>query len=338
MKINILADQNIPLLDYFFADNADVQTLPAALITADHLRNIDVLLTRSHTRVNEALLAGTAVQFVGSCVSGIDHVDAQYLAQNHIAWYGAKGCNALAVVQYVAQVLKFLSEPQHPPAGVKQAQAKKAAVVGVGHVGKRIVALLQRKGFDVLQCDPLRAAAEGDFLHTPLAQLTDIDLLCLHTPLTYHHAGVDDFPTYHMINRDFLCQLNSKCTIINAGRGDVIDPQAIKQFADQFTWALDVWPNEPEIDISLIDIVQFATPHIAGATVAGRWLGTKMVYAAMAKRFHWPTKELPSLPIDQPHEQLLACAQQFKQRVLQAPDEKVAEIFLHTRREYTKDD
>ncbi len=331
LSIKILADQNIPLLHHFFKDVADIRIVPAALIQTENFDGIDVLLVRSHTQVNKKLLENTSIMFVGSCVSGTDHLDTGYLDQSDIAWYAAKGCNAIAVMQYVEKIVEYLSQSRRfPLATLRQKDIhKKAAVVGVGYVGKQVVTMLQLKGFKVLQCDPLRAEIETDFDYTPMASLADIDLLCLHTPLTTESS----YPTYHMIDAAFLRQLKSGCVIINAGRGDVIAPKVIGQFSDQFTWVLDVWPGEPHIDIALIHIAELVTPHIAGATKEGKWLGTKMVYDEMAKRFSWAEKKLPPLSMYQPHEHVIAVAKKFKQCVLQTP-KRISEAFLTVRGQY----
>ena len=70
----------------------------AALLEAG---GVDVLLVRSVTRVDEPLLSGSAVKFVGTATSGFDHVDVAYLARNNIAFSHAPGSNANSVVEYV---------------------------------------------------------------------------------------------------------------------------------------------------------------------------------------------------------------------------------------------
>ncbi|VDZ60202.1 Erythronate-4-phosphate dehydrogenase [Serratia odorifera] len=45
------------------------------------LADADALMVRSVTKVNEALLAGTRVGFVGTATAGTDHVDERWLQQ-----------------------------------------------------------------------------------------------------------------------------------------------------------------------------------------------------------------------------------------------------------------
>ena len=94
--ITILADSNIASLDKFFNASTlgqaseqavDIITVAGRDINASLLAELqpDILLIRSVTQVNEALLANNdSVQFVGSATIGTDHVDQDYLMQRHI--------------------------------------------------------------------------------------------------------------------------------------------------------------------------------------------------------------------------------------------------------------
>ena len=46
---------------------------------------------------------------------------------------------------------------------------------------------------------------------------------------------------------------------------------------------LDVWENEPEIDVSLLNEVAIGTPHIAGYSLDGKVNGTIMLYRQLCR-------------------------------------------------------
>ena len=46
---------------------------------------------------------------------------------------------------------------------------------------------------------------------------------------------------------------------------------------------LDVWENEPDIDLELLRLVSLATPHIAGYSLDGKVNGTVMLFHALCK-------------------------------------------------------
>ena len=110
--MRILADQNIPLVDEFFGELGEIRRLPGREIDAQAVAGCDILLVRSITRVDAALLAGSPVRFVGTCTIGTDHIDLDYLHERRIGFASAPGCNADSVVDYVLSSLSMLAEEQ----------------------------------------------------------------------------------------------------------------------------------------------------------------------------------------------------------------------------------
>ena len=83
--MQIVADENIPLLDEFFAGFGTLHRHPGRAIDRAALGDAEVLLVRSVTRVDRALLEGSKVRFVGTCTIGTDHLDLDYFAEAGIA-------------------------------------------------------------------------------------------------------------------------------------------------------------------------------------------------------------------------------------------------------------
>ena len=86
-KFNILADENMPSVSAIFGEYGNVKVMPGRHITSKDLESIDVLLVRSVTKIDEKLLRGSAVRYIGSATSGIDHVDVDYLNKTNIRYY-----------------------------------------------------------------------------------------------------------------------------------------------------------------------------------------------------------------------------------------------------------
>ena len=82
--LKIVADENIPFVDELFGQLGEVHRFPGRTMSAEQLENADVLLVRSVTPVNEALLSKSNVKFVGTCTIGIDHLDTQFLENSNI--------------------------------------------------------------------------------------------------------------------------------------------------------------------------------------------------------------------------------------------------------------
>ena len=270
----IVADENIPLLDAFFAGFGEIRRYPGRAIDADCVRDADVLLVRSVTKVDRALLEGSQVRFVGTCTIGTDHLDLGYFAEAGIHWSSAPGCNARGVVDYVLGSLLTLAELD----GADLSQ-RTYGVVGAGQVGGRLVQVLRGLGWKVLVCDPPRQAAEGGDYGGLEQILAECDVISLHTPLT----RTGEQPTWHLLDGERLARLRPGAWLINAARGPVIDNPALRELLlarEDVLAVLDVWEEEPLVDVELADLCVIATPHIAGYSLDGKQRGTAQIYQA----------------------------------------------------------
>ena len=288
--MHILADENIPLVDEFFAGFGEIRRMPGRSINRAALENVDVLLVRSVTRVDREMLEGSAVRFVGTCTIGTDHLDLDYFEQAGIEWASAPGCNARGVVDYVLGSLLALSEVR----GEALAR-RRFGVVGAGEVGGRLLEVLRGLGWDVRVCDPPRQVREaGDFASLDEI-LAECDVISLHTPLTL--GG--DWPTFHLFDQARLSRLRPGTWLINASRGAVVDNAALRDLLLQrpdLEAVLDVWEGEPQVDVALAGLCRIATPHIAGYSLDGKLRGTAQIYAALcAARGVEPAIELAQL-------------------------------------------
>ena len=271
--MHIVADENIPLLDEFFAAFGSIRRLPGRSITAADVREADLLLVRSVTPVNRALLDGSRVRFVGTCTIGTDHLDLDYFAEAGIAWSSAPGCNARGVVDYVLGSVLTLAERE----GVDPA-ARVYGVVGAGQVGGRLVKLLRGLGWQVRVCDPPRQATEGGDFVSLEQIIAECDVISLHTPL--------DASTRHLFDAARLAALKPGTWLINASRGAVVDNAALRSLLPQrpdLQAVLDVWEGEPQADVELAALCQLATPHIAGYSLDGKLRGTAQIYQACCR-------------------------------------------------------
>ena len=158
--MRIVADDNMPGVEACCAlleGEADIEIVrrPGRTLTAADVATADVLLVRSITRVDAALLAGSSVRFVGTATIGTDHLDLPWLDAQGIAWASAPGCNARAVGEWVLNVLLQLAAEQ----GVTLA-GRTLGIIGLGHVGRWVARLTRLLGIRVVACDPFLTAAD----------------------------------------------------------------------------------------------------------------------------------------------------------------------------------
>ncbi|MDU7255211.1 MAG: DUF3410 domain-containing protein [Escherichia coli] len=233
--------------------------VPGRPIPVAQLADADALMVRSVTKVNESLLGGKPIKFVGTATAGTDHVDEAWLKQAGIGFSAAPGCNAIAVVEYVFSSLLMLAERDG-----FSLHDRTVGIVGVGNVGRRLQARLEALGITTLLCDPPRAdrGDEGDF--RSLDELVQhADILTFHTPLFKDGP----YKTLHLADEKLIRSLKPGAILINACRGAVVDNTALLTCLNEgqkLSVVLDVWEGEPELNVELLKKVDIGTPHIAG--------------------------------------------------------------------------
>ena len=274
--LNIIADENLAYPVELFSQFGDVQLINGRKITKSVLKYADALIIRSVTEVNESILTGTNIKFVGTATIGIDHIDTEYLASKGISFASAPGCNSYAVAEYIIAALFDTAVKNN-----FSLENKTIGVVGIGNVGSKVVRYCEALGMKVLKNDPplFRQGKLEDAIQ--LNDILESDIISLHVPLTIE--GEDK--TYHLIDKDKLKLLKDNTVLINTSRGAVVDNNALAEIIEQknLKIILDVWENEPDIDNSLVSLVQIGTPHIAGYTLEGKVNGSIMVYEALAE-------------------------------------------------------
>jgi erythronate-4-phosphate dehydrogenase len=272
--MNILIDENMPYAEQLFSRFGHVILKPGRHLTADDLIDIDALMIRSVTHVEQTLLSkANRLKFVGTATAGTDHVNEQLLQERGIFFTAAPGCNKVGVAEYIFSVLMVLAQQRG-----FSVLGKTVGIIGAGQVGSYLANCLTGIGLNVLINDPPKEAAGDPRQFTPLDVLLDkSDVITLHTPLVRDGR----WPTYHLVDDHILAGLRGDQILINASRGSVVDNHALKQRLHQqdgFTAVLDVFEFEPEVDMALVPLLAFATPHIAGYGLEGKARGTTMIF------------------------------------------------------------
>jgi erythronate-4-phosphate dehydrogenase len=287
--MNIIVDENIAYAKKAFSEYGDVHLVDGRKITNSQLKNVDALIVRSITNVNSAQLDGTKVKFVGTATIGSDHIDLNYLEKNNITFADAKGCNADSVAEYVFTALLKIAADENI-----RLNKKSIGVVGIGNIGSRVVRIAEALGMLVLQNDPPLERKGNGKKYVSLDEILQADIITMHVPL--NKGGRDN--TVHLLNKDNLNQIRDGAIIVNTSRGVVIDNDALYNITQskKLYNILDVWENEPGVNIDLLNIAKIGTAHIAGYSLEGKVNGTGMIYYALCNFAGIPPSWKPELP------------------------------------------
>ncbi|MDO8307738.1 MAG: NAD(P)-dependent oxidoreductase [Actinomycetota bacterium] len=204
---------------------------------------------------------------------GLDSIDLDGLAEHGVLLAWTPGTNAAAVAELA--LLHMLATLRRVPEGLARVNRREWApltgrllagstvgLVGVGHVGRTLAALLEPFGCDLLGYDVVPIDAPG-VREVPLAELlARADVVTLHVPLTP--------ATRHLIGEAELALMKPDAVLVNTARGGVVDEAALMHALRDgrlFAAGLDVLESEPPTTWEAAEIeTVFLTPHLAGSS------------------------------------------------------------------------
>lgn len=283
--MKILYDDNMPFAEDVFPSLGDASAFNHQALADIDLASVDAMMIRSTSKIDQARVGQlSSCQFLATATAGYNHLDLAALSAAKIDTFIAAGCNATSVSEYaLSGVLYALLARGDIQASdpVSILQGFRVGVVGLGQVGRRVMAKFSALGMIVDAYDPPRALAENRPEWNDLAAILSCDIICLHAPLVKNGP----YPSWHLFDEQVLAQLSPRQILLNAGRGEVVDNHALLRLAQQGltpTLILDVWEDEPDILTELIEYCLIATPHIAGHSLEGKTRGTFMLYDWLA--------------------------------------------------------
>ena len=296
--MKILCDIALPNSVEVFSQYGEVALKNGRQINAYDLVDVDVLIIRSITKVNEDLLSkANKLKFLGTATAGMDHMATALLDKKGIAYSNAQGSNCESVGDYILSVLLVLAEKYSI-----SFEGKSIGIVGCGFVGSQVYNKAKALGLTIVKNDPPRFKAGDKTCSATLDEALACDIVTLHVPLIKD----GEYKTLHLIDEQKLLKLKPNAIFINASRGNVVDNEALSEFLekrpDVKVW-LDVFEGEPEINCKkLLSQVDGATAHIAGYSYESKRRANVMLANTLAhvlkleepKAYQMPKPEIES--------------------------------------------
>ena len=253
--MNIVINKDLQELTKTFESNSkfNVRSLASHEISNQAIKDSDAVFLRSTTKINEELLDNTNVKFVASLTSGEDHIAQDYFKNSNIHLSTGKGGNALAVIEYLLSVLSVLIIGNK----IKPYETK-FGIIGYGNIGKRFKNILDEINFPCCIYDPYFPKVSSS-----LDEVLSSEVISLNC--SYSKTG--KFPSHNLLDKNFLKEMKDDQFLINSSRGEVLsDEYYLSKKSDNFIF--DVWPNEPNPNLTKFKKPFIATPHIAGKTIS----------------------------------------------------------------------
>lgn len=275
-----VVDDAIPLTPRLRSVLDEVEVYAGREIDAAAIASADILLVRSITRIDRALLAQSSVRFVGSATAGCDHVDRAWLAERGIAFAHAPGSNAQSVVEYVLSAIAL----EKRLAALTQGAC--VGIVGLGAIGSALAGRIHAIGGRVKAFDPWVEQWPPFIERVALAEIWRQPIICLHADLhdrqPHPSRGLLDTVAAEVItatSRD----AKERTLLISAARGELIEATAFSALlASNCRLVIDTWPGEPYLPAAALERIAWITPHIAGHSLDAKGRGADMLAEALA--------------------------------------------------------
>lgn len=271
---------------------------------ADRVADYDVLIVRSATKVNKAVIdGGKNLKIIARGGVGLDNIDLEYAQSKGIQVFNTPMASSRAVAELAAGHLFSLARMLHRSnrelaTGGDFKKLKKAyetgfqikgktlGIVGFGRIGQELAKIALGVGMSVRAHDPFVQEAEIGI------QLNDFEDLkfCVNvrTESLDKVLRESDFISFHIpgtgkaaITADELAKMKNGVFLINTARGGVIDEEALLAALESGKVGgvgLDVFETEPTPREALLKHPNVScTPHIGASTVeAQAYIGMEL--------------------------------------------------------------
>lgn len=271
---------------------------------ADRIAEYDVLIVRSATKVNKAVIeAGKNLKVIARGGVGLDNIDLEYAQSKGIQVFNTPMASSRAVAELAIAHLFSLSRMLHRSnrelaAGGDFKKLKKAyetgfqikgktlGIIGFGRIGQEVAKIALGMGMSVRAHDPFVQEARVGI------QLNDYKDLTfgvnIQTESFDKVIRESDFITLHipgggqpLITAEELNKMKDGVFLINTARGGIIDEEALLDALESGKVAgagIDVFQNEPTPREALLKHPNIScTPHIGASTVeAQSYIGMEL--------------------------------------------------------------
>lgn len=245
------------------------------------LQDVQIVVTSPTVKMDKALFDLLPnLKMAASLGVGFDKVDLEEVKRRGIVFANAPTATSDDVADFAWALLCALSR-QIPQAFdhareklrtfsgfplSRRITGKKLGVAGLGHIGREIAR--RAEGFKMAIGYTDLKAHEGKY--QKFENLTDLARWCDYLVLAMPGGA----STHHIVSKEVLEALGGEGFLINIGRGELIDTNALiealkeKRIAGA---AIDVFEGEPAINPELCSIDNLIiTPHVASSTFEAR--------------------------------------------------------------------
>ncbi|CUS25763.1 Glyoxylate reductase [Paucilactobacillus oligofermentans DSM 15707 = LMG 22743] len=291
----VFVSAKLPAITITKLENANINTTVYSgntLISQAELlssvTDIDFLITALSTKVDQEVIDNAPnLKIIANFGAGFNNIDIEYAKQKGILVTNTPLVSTNSVAEVTIGLLLALSHRIVEGDALMRADGfpgwsplyflgheiagQRLGIVGMGSIGRDVAKKARAMSMDVQYWQPHQLSDPEErslgVHYVSFEQLINTsDFISINAPQTKTN--------FHQFNQDVFKQMKSTASIINVGRGPIIDEKALLKALQDKTIAgaaLDVYEHEPNIEDGLADLKNvIITPHIGNATVEAR--------------------------------------------------------------------
>ncbi len=268
-----------------------------ALIEA--MQTCDVLVPTVTDRIDAEMIAaaGAELRLIASFGAGTEHIDLAAAAKRKIIVTNTPGvftddtadiamAGIIGVPRRIREGTGLVRRGEWTgwaPSGLlgRKLGNKVLGIIGMGRIGQAVAHRSRAFGLEITYTNrkqlpnAVESMLSARFVPDVDTLMAEADILTLHCPLSDETQG--------LVDARRIALMKPGSSIINTARGELIDHDALIEAllsGHLMGAALDVYPNEPNVDKRLLKIPNVMTlPHIGSATAEGREASGEKVIA-----------------------------------------------------------
>ena len=299
----IMDEQEVQKLQSMFTTIYDPNLFNNEKKIIELIPDMDALIVRNNTLVNETILAASKqLKVIGRLGVGLNNINVELCKKKNITIIPATGANTVSVAEYVISCMLLLSRkvfnatesvvagdwPRAKFMHGLELYNQTLGIIGLGSIGKAVATRAKSFDMNIISYDPLIKETSSEFSYIQMKSLEEIftqsDIITLHIPL--------NADTKNLINKDKIQLMKKGSILINTSRGEVVDENALIASLKSHHLggaALDVFNQEPltkENANKFKDISNLiCTPHISGLSEQANKRVSSMIANSVIKFF-----------------------------------------------------